>query len=510
MSIGPFERDEIIAEARRLLTSLDVPDMSPSAYDTAWVARLPDPMDPETPRFPAAFDWLLRNQKADGSWGAELPFAHDRVVCTLGAMLTLATSSYRRQESEVAVRRAVVYLNREQLKLREDPAETVGFELILPELLRQAQSLRLSLPYDEWAFVERIKEDKLKRIPPIAVYGGPTTLITSLEYLGDTVATSLVGRCQSPNGSFGASPSATAYVSLHKIDERAISFLEHLAEASSDGSFPFMWPFTMYDLAWGLRELSPLAAGWGEYQDGVTKLASFWTEEGMHDSKVGHIPDLDTTAVAAIVLKGAGIDVDLHVFELFEADEHFYCYPLERNQSVTTNAHALEAIRGHKGSPEQRRMVLKAVHFLENTCLTGGYWEDKWHASPYYATTEVIRALTGLTIERVRRAVDWLLETQNENGSWGVKEPTAEETALAISGLAAAADGDVSLRPIIHDAVRNGAAYLTEHLDDAPVPLWIGKGLYAPRNMVQAIKLGALARAESYGDEMTAYTLRRS
>ncbi len=503
-----LERDDLIAEARRLLSSLDVPNMSPSAYDTAWVARLPSPADPQLPRFPGAFDWLLQNQKPDGSWGAELAFAHDRVVCTLGALLTLATSSYRRQESEIAVRRAVVYLNREQLDLRQDPAETVGFELVLPELLRQAKSLRLSLPYDDWAFVERIKEDKLKRIPPIAVYGGPTTLITSLEYLGETVAIPLVGRCQSPNGSFGASPSATAYVGLHRVDDNAISFLEQLAVTNADGSFPFMWPFTMYDLAWSLRELRPFVADYDEYRGAVAQLASFWTVEGMQDARVGQLPDLDTTAVAAIVLQASGMNTDLHVFELFEADEYFYCYALERNQSVTTNAHAVEALRACAPSPEQRRMLLKAVHFLKRTCLERGYWEDKWHASPYYATTEVIRALTGLAVDFVRRAVDWLLKTQYENGAWGIKEATAEETALAISGLIAAADGDVSLRPILRDAICKGAAYLSEHLDDAPVSLWIGKGLYAPHNMVHAIKLGALARAEAYRDELGAYPMR--
>src|SRR3954469_15134553 len=104
----PIARQELIEEARRLLEALGEGTMSECAYDTAWVARIPKPERPEEPLFPATYDWLLRNQHADGSWGAEIPFAHDRLICTLAALVTLASSSYRRGESEPAARRAIV------------------------------------------------------------------------------------------------------------------------------------------------------------------------------------------------------------------------------------------------------------------------------------------------------------------------------------------------------------------------------------------------------------------
>ncbi|XP_020576699.1 S-linalool synthase-like [Phalaenopsis equestris] len=39
-----------------------------SAYETAWVAMVPDPNDPTRPMFPQCLDWVLRSQNALGFW----------------------------------------------------------------------------------------------------------------------------------------------------------------------------------------------------------------------------------------------------------------------------------------------------------------------------------------------------------------------------------------------------------------------------------------------------------
>lgn len=491
--------EDLTAEAAKLLDSLGEGSMSPCAYDTAWVARLRQPDNPDEPLFPASFDWLLRNQHADGSWGAEIPFAHDRVICTMSALVALAAAGpHRHDEAQLAVRRGVLYLNRERPNLRDDPAETVGFELILPELVRQAQALGLRLPYKDWEFIEAIKADKLRRIPPIAIYGGPTTLTHSLEYLGDRLAPMLVQRCQSPNGSYGASPSATAYVEMQRYDADAATFLQDLAASHADGGIPFFWPFTMYDFAWVLRELLPVRSHLEDYPDAVKLLASFWTPQGMHDAQAGTIPDLDTTAMAAIVLfQQHEMEVDFAGFDLFEADDHFYCYAFERNPSVTANAHLLEALRLQPDTPERRRMLLKAVSYLKGAREGKPYWQDKWHASPFYATAQAVRALAGIAPEAVRSATGWVLSQQHEDGTWGVTDRTPEETALALDTLIVSSLADPAFREASLGALELGIAYLTDHLHDPPTPLWVGKGLYAPHVMVHAIKLGSLFRADA-------------
>src|SRR5437867_1964909 len=264
-----ISRQDLIEEARLLLERLGEGTMSECAYDTAWVARIPNPNRPDEPMFPATYDWLLRNQHSDGSWGADISFAHDRVMCTLSSLITLSSSSYRRAESEPAARRAIVYLNKERPNIRDDPHETVGFELLLPELVRQAKLLDLKLPYDDWAFVEAIKMDKLQRIPPIAVYGGPTTLTHSLEYLGERIVPSLVTRCQGANGSYGASPSATAYVEQTVPNQQALSYLEKVVHLSTGGGVVSAYPIRIFELAWVLRGLAPLREELPEFEAGA-------------------------------------------------------------------------------------------------------------------------------------------------------------------------------------------------------------------------------------------------
>jgi geranyllinalool synthase len=43
--------------------------ISASAYDTAWLAMIPDPHQPSQPMFKNCLDWVLHNQKDEGSWG---------------------------------------------------------------------------------------------------------------------------------------------------------------------------------------------------------------------------------------------------------------------------------------------------------------------------------------------------------------------------------------------------------------------------------------------------------
>lgn len=65
-------------------------ETSASAYDTAWVARIPSIDDAQKPQFPTTLNWILTNQHEDGSWGESSFFLlYDRLVCTLTCVLAL-------------------------------------------------------------------------------------------------------------------------------------------------------------------------------------------------------------------------------------------------------------------------------------------------------------------------------------------------------------------------------------------------------------------------------------
>lgn len=482
--------EDLIKEAERLVDSLGEGSMSATAYDTAWVARVPNPSKPDEPMYPAAYDWLLRNQNGDGSWGADIPFAHDRVICTLTAIISLSSVPSRREESAPAVRRGVIYLNRDRPNLHQDPAETVAFELLLPELARQARDLGLRLPYDDWEFVQTIKADKLRRIPPRALYGGPTPLTHSLEYLGDQLSSSLIERSQAANGSYGASPSSTAFVHMRAPNAASADYLEEISSANGGGVVD-VYPINVFETAWVLLSLTSMKHRLTGYRDQVHRLAGFWTPQGVSFTDRGMVPDADDTAVAVSVLSSSAASPGTEVFELFEGPECFSCFPFERNPSVRTNAAILDAIKLFPSTPERRRMTLKIVHFLHTARIDGAYWLDKWHVSPFYATARSMSALAGLDNATVRQAAMWVLDEQQDNGSWG-SAGAVEETAYAVEALVAAAEADPALERLVEPALRLGLEFLAAHWDEREhPPLWIGKALYTPEKVVRAAILGA-------------------
>ena len=81
---------DLIAE---LIEEIGPGHMASTAYDTAWAARLGE-IDWNISS--QALSWLAENQLADGSWGAPAPmYYHDRVICTLAAMIALSVQGRR-------------------------------------------------------------------------------------------------------------------------------------------------------------------------------------------------------------------------------------------------------------------------------------------------------------------------------------------------------------------------------------------------------------------------------
>lgn len=69
----------------------------PSSYDTAWVAMVPAPGCPQASRFPQCVEWIMQNQRGDGSWGLDDDDGHhslllkDALSSTLACVLALKT-----------------------------------------------------------------------------------------------------------------------------------------------------------------------------------------------------------------------------------------------------------------------------------------------------------------------------------------------------------------------------------------------------------------------------------
>ncbi len=120
--------------------------------------------------------------------------------------------------------------------------------------------------------------------------------------------------------------------------------------------------------------------------------------------------------------------------------------------------------------PQDRTVIARGVAYLRREQEADGSWFGRWGTNYIYGTWSVLCALNaaGLGPEdpAIRRAVDWLISVQRDDGGWGedcasfegappgqYRESLPSQTAWALLGLMAAGQRD-------HPATVRGIAYL--------------------------------------------------
>lgn len=146
-------------------------------------------------------------------------------------------------------------------------------------------------------------------------------------------------------------------------------------------------------------------------------------------------------------------------------------------------------LMGNYGFDLHSRRVRRAVAFLLDRQKPEGPWWGRWGANFIYGTWSVLAGLRAIGVDLhapyVRRAVGWLKRHQNPDGGWGETlasydderlagrgESTPSQTAWAILGLLAGEDP-------ISPEVERGIEYLlrTQNPDGTwPETLWTGTG----------------------------------
>jgi len=467
-----------------------------AAYDTAWLVRLGDF---ESALSKHALQWLCEHQLPDGSWGArELFYYHDRVISTLAAVNALAKGGKRAQDQAQWQRGLMALENLTRGKTKQliaDPhAMTVGFEMILPTLLAEAESLGIIQNYSEhalgWLRHQRIA--KLSKLQGQMISRHVTTAFSSEMAGPDALRLLDVENLQESNGSIGNSPSATAYFALQVRpgDSKAIDYLRSI---TVNGGAPAFSPWDIFERAWVLWNLSLVLPFDDETlalcQPHLDYLAAAWQPERGVSFSVYYPPkDADNTSVAFSTLTRFGQPVDLAGVLNFEDEDRFRCYDLETHPSVSVNIHVVDALR-QAGLESTHPSVQKALCFLHRSQVDQTIWFDKWHVSPYYATSHAIIACAGYADDLIRNSVDWILRTQNSDGSWGYYMPTAEESAYCLQALIVLSRNGYS---VPKDVVYRGTVWLADHWTMRYPPLWIVKSLYCPELVVRSAILSAL------------------
>ena len=477
------------------------PGIPGTAYDTAWLASVAAPDDPHRPLFPAALQWLVEHQRPDGSWGGAIRYEHDRVLCTLAALAPLATFG-RRAEDRAAVAAGTRYLWQHSHRLAAEPAELVGFELLLPAMVQRAAQAGVAVP-PNLDLYRAERADKLRLIPPAALYSPAVTIVHSLEFLGDGADPAGLGAAQGANGALGNSPSATAFCYSRTGDVRALRYLEDCLSRGGGATAPVLYPCETFETLWAAYHLflAGVPAAHLLQPDERDALGSALAAGGVSLSPTFPIPDADDTAVALLLLHDLGESVDPGVLRPFAVGPGgcFASFPYERHSSVGVNLHVLHALLRVRGYPDRHGTIDRLLDYLVERQIGGLYWLDKWHISPYYATAHALCVLRELPPPHARRlapvlerAREWLRQTQNHDGSWGFYgEPTVEETAYAVLALLRGA-GPVPPSPADRGRCAAAMRYLraatpADAEDGAALPpLWIDKCLYTPTHVVRA------------------------
>lgn len=513
MNSGNSPAQKTNSTAAALLTEmLSDPNgqFSPSIYETGRLVTLAPSLDGHRRRV----RFLLAEQQPDGGWGGPEGYG---LVPTLSATEALLNTLRQPEpglppdELPDAIERGLHAL---VAGLREhELPDTVAIEIIIPGLIADINAHLDALeanppsPLTRWPHGHRLPlppglhDDLLAKLRD-AVRAGhplPSKLLHSLEVIGPVAqgaafATPL-------RGNVGCSPAATAtWLGNAAIQENQDPSVRYLRNVQDDaGAVPVAAPLALFERAWVLSTLT--GAGIDvPTDDGLWDSVRTAIDESGAGGGHGLPADADDTSSALYTLALLGDPQPPDCLWRFHEGAHFSTFPDERTPSTTTNAHVLEAFGASLTleSPNRaryRETIGALTGWLCDQQLADGSWWDKWHASPYYATKCCARALENFggtaAHDTVRKAVDWLLASQREDGSWGRWSGTYEETAYAVQILAHTRipreDGAIE-----HAAAR-GCEFLRHGYDvrEHP-PLWHDKDLYTPVRIVRVEILAAL------------------
>ncbi|KAL8053645.1 hypothetical protein ABFX02_05G086300 [Erythranthe guttata] len=231
-----------IGKIRERITNGKV-EISPSAYDTAWVAMVPareysGGITISQPCFPQCLDWIFENQNPDGSWGMD-PGHPSLVSCTLACLLALRKWNVAHQQ----LHKGLEFIRANSWAASDkDQISPIGFNIIFPMMITYANEMDLTLPFDRH-LLDSIFQSPYSQI----ISERNMNLGYVAEGLGELFNwNNIIVTEQRNNGSLFNSPATTAAALIHGQDnDKCFEYLQSLLKTFKNW-VPTIYPLEIY------------------------------------------------------------------------------------------------------------------------------------------------------------------------------------------------------------------------------------------------------------------------
>ncbi|KAI9198513.1 hypothetical protein LWI28_017222 [Acer negundo] len=219
--------------------------VSPSAYDTAWLAMVPDSHQPFEPMFKDCLNWVLNNQREQGFWG-DCCDGHGRpTIESLPATLACLIVLRRWKSGKPQVEKGLAYVNANVEKLLEENygrfprwfaivfpamvelARIVGLEILFPNTSLGAMN---EIFFQKQQIIETEELVDKHHYPPLLSY---LEALPFYDINGEDIVKNL-----SDDGSLFQSPSATARAFMATGNEKCLAHLQSLVQRCANGVPP--------------------------------------------------------------------------------------------------------------------------------------------------------------------------------------------------------------------------------------------------------------------------------
>ncbi|KAI9148470.1 Copalyl diphosphate synthase [Paramyrothecium foliicola] len=514
--------------------------MTCAIYDTAWISLIVKKNPGKRSwLFPQSFDYLVRTQSDNGSWGQSKRASQiDIILDTAASLLSLRrhlkeplnTTAYSILGLEERIAKATQSLGT-QLNHWDVAATThVGFEIIVPTIL---ELLRLEDPSMIFEFggkktLEHIHNVKMARFIPESLYGyQPSSAIHSLEAFTGMLDFDRINHHKA-RGSMMGSPSATAAYLMHCTtwDDEAEAYLRNVVEKSSGkgtGAVPSAFPSMYFEYSWVLSTLLragfSLSVGDSPAMDGMIEILeqAFVNGGGIIGFAPGFPADVDDTAKCITCLRRLGkVASPDAMIKYFETKTHFRTYNSERNPSLTANCNVLVAFLEQPDVSQYSVQILKLV-----TYLCDCWWEsdkfvkDKWNLSSLYPSLLIVQALMDLLVQIRKgnlvplsqdmeaRVLITLFQACMRALMWDPDTTSIEETAYKVLILCEAQKlpSFAGISHHIDECIKSQISCLAQGQESQLLSdtnkIWVEKVSYGSPLLTQSYRLAALKAAES-------------